>query len=296
VSVREYPSARAASAAPAVICLHSSASSARQWAPLREALGTGFRTVAPDLLGYGPENNWAFERALSLDDEARQIEPLIAAEDDGVHLVGHSYGGAVALHLALRNPGRVKSVSLYEPVLFNLLHEDPASRVPAVEISSVRIAVRRAVYSGRAEQAAQMFVDYWSGPGAWGALPDKRRHPIVARMRKVDAEFDAVFYNVTSLAAYRRLAMPILAMVGETTRRPPRQILDLLFTVLPDARRQEIAGAGHLGSLTHADDVNARIRAFLDAQETLSPPVSGSVLAHIREPAPATELLRRVAT
>jgi pimeloyl-ACP methyl ester carboxylesterase len=268
VTVLEYPPPRVASTAPAVICLHSSAGSARQWAPLLEALGTGFRTAAPDLLGYGSRSNWAYERALSLDDEARQIEPLIAAEDDGVHLVGHSYGGAVALHLALRNPQRVRSVSLYEPVLFNLLHEDTASRYAAVEISSVRIAVRRAVYSGRAEHAAQMFVDYWSGPGAWDTLPEKRRHPIVARMRKVDAEFDAVFYNATSLFAYRRLAVPVLAMVGEMTRRPPRRILDLLGTVLPDVTRQEIAGAGHLGPLTHAADVNARIRAFLDAQKT----------------------------
>jgi pimeloyl-ACP methyl ester carboxylesterase len=252
---------------PTVICLHSSASSARQWAPLQDALGAGFRTVTPDLLGYGAQDDWVYERALSLDDEARQIEPLIAAEENGVHLVGHSYGGAVALHLALRNPERVRSVSLYEPVLFNLLHEDPASSAAAVEIGSVRIAVRRAVYSERAEQAAQMFVDYWSGPGAWGALPDRRRHPIVARMRKVDAEFDAVFYNVTSLFAYRRLAMPVLAMVGETTRRPPRRILDLLTTVLTDVTRQEIAGAGHLGPLTHAEQVNARIRAFLGAQE-----------------------------
>jgi pimeloyl-ACP methyl ester carboxylesterase len=267
VTVLAHPLGGSAPRGPAVICLHSSASSARQWAPLQEALGAAFRTVAPDLLGYGAEEKWASERPLSLDDEARQIEPLIVAEADGVHLVGHSYGGAVALHLAMRNPGRVKSVSLYEPVLFNLLHEDLASRAAAVEISAVRIAVRRAVYSGRAEQAAQMFADYWSGPGAWGALPAKRRQPIVARMRKVDAEFDAVFYNATSLFAYRRLAMPVLAMIGETTRRPPRRILDLLGTVLPDVARREIAGAGHLGPLTHAEEVNARIRAFLGIQE-----------------------------
>jgi pimeloyl-ACP methyl ester carboxylesterase len=252
----------------AVICLHSSASSARQWAPLREALGAAFRTIAPDLLGYGSAQKWPHERPLSLDDEARQIEPLIAAEDDGVHLVGHSYGGAVALHLALRNPGRVKSVSLYEPVLFNLLHENPTTFPAAVEIGALRIAVRRGVYSGRTEQAARTFVDYWSGSGAWGALADQRRHPIVARMPKVDAEFDAAFYNTTSLAAYRRLAVPVLAMLGAATRRPPRQILDLLGTVLPDVTRQEIAGAGHLGPLTHAEEVNARIRVFLDAEQT----------------------------
>ncbi|MGB8433931.1 MAG: alpha/beta fold hydrolase, partial [Burkholderiales bacterium] len=200
--------------AAAVICLHSSASSARQWSALQESLADGYPVLAPDLLGYGTGADWKYERVLSLDDEARQIEPLIAAEPGGVHLVGHSYGGAVALRLALRNPGRVKSIALYEPVLFNLLHEDTASRAAAVEIASVRIAVRRAVYSGQAAQAARVFTDYWSGLAGWKSMPEKRRLAIAARMRKVDAEFDAVFYNATNLAAYHRLAVPVLVMVG----------------------------------------------------------------------------------
>jgi len=256
---------------PAVICVHSSASSARQWAPLQDSLAGAYRVIAPDLLGYGAGRKWKYERALSLDDEAREIESLIAAEPGGVHLVGHSFGGAVALHTALRNPGRVKSVVLYEPVLANLLQDNAAAHAAFVEFASVRNAVRRAVHSDRTEHAAQVFVDYWSGPGAWSALPDKRRQAIVQRMRKVDAEFDAIFYNATSLSAYRRITVPVLNLVGCATRLPPRAIVDLLGTVLPDVRRQEIAEAGHLGPLTHADEVNKRIRAFLDVQEALPP-------------------------
>lgn len=256
---------------PAVLCLHSSASLGRQWSALAESLAGAHRVVAPDLLGYGAAPDWRDERALSLDDEARAIEPLIAAEPAGMHLVGHSFGGALALHLALRNPGRVRSVTLYEPVLFNLIQDEPAARAAAVEIAAVRIAVRRAVYSGRPDHAAQVFVDYWSGLGAWRALPEKRRAAFVARMRKVDAEFDAVFYNATGLAAYRRIKVPVLAMLGAITRQPPRAILDLLCTVLPDVRRVEIAGAGHLGPLTHAAEVNDRIRDFLVDQAAGAP-------------------------
>ncbi len=261
----------AAARTPTVICVHSSASSARQWASLQDALVGEYRVIAPDLLDYGAARKWGYAHPLSLDDEAREIEALLAAESDGVHLVGHSFGGAVAMHVALRNPGRVKSISLYEPVLANLLHEDPRSRAAATEFTSVRIAVRRAVHSGQVEHAAHVFVDYWSGPGAWRALPEKRRAAIVQRMRKVDAEFDAIFYNATSLSTYRRIAIPMLAMVGSATRRPPRAIVDLLATALPDVRRLEVAEAGHLGPLTHADEVNAEIRAFLDAQEARVP-------------------------
>jgi len=255
-----------ATQAPAVICLHSSASSARQWAPLQDALADEYRPIAPDLLGYGAAREWPFDRTFSLDDEARAVESLIDAEPGGVHLVGHSFGGAVALHVALRNPGRVKSVALYEPVLANLLQDNAGARAAYVEFASVRIAVRRAVYSGRADYAANVFVDYWSGPGAWRALPEKRRQAIAQRMRKVDAEFDAIFRNMTTLSAYRGVGVPVLLMLGGATRRPARAIADLLGTSLPDVRRQEISDAGHLGPLTHAGEVNTRIRAFLAAQ------------------------------
>lgn len=257
--------------APTVICLHSSASSARQWASLQDSLADGYRPVAPDLLGYGTDREWRHERAHSLDDEARAVESLVEAEPNGVHLVGHSFGGAVALRVALRNPARVKSVALYEPVLANLLQDDVGARSAFVEFASVRVAVRRAVYSGRTDHAAHVFVDYWSGLGAWRALPERRQQAVAQRMRKVDAEFDAIFHDATRLSAYRKVSVPVLIMAGGATRPPPRAIADLLGTVLPDVRRQEIADAGHLGPLTHAREVNARIRAFLDAQGSRAP-------------------------
>lgn len=258
----------AAGAAPAVVCLHASASSPRQWRALAETLG-GRRMLAPELIGYGSAPDWSYEQPLSLDDEARRIEPLIAAEPGGVHLVGHSFGAAVALRLAVRNPQRVLSVAVYEPVLFSLLHEAATdlggpSRA-GLEIASVRIAIRRAVYSGRAAMAARLFVDYWSGAGAWERLDERRQAAVVGCMRKVDAEFDAAFCNAMPLAAYRRVATPVLLLAGGRTRRPTRRIAELLAGVLPDVARGELPGAGHMGPISHAAEVNAQIAAFLEA-------------------------------
>jgi len=264
-----------AAQAPAVICVHSSASSPRQWDTLAPALGSRYRVIAPELIGYGAVPDWSYDRALALDDEARRLEPLLDAEPDGAHLVGHSYGGAVVLWLALRNPTRVRSAVLYEPALFAVLRETRSESHAAIssvtEIMSVRIAIRRSVYSGRAAHAAAAFVDYWAGAGAWAALDARRQAAITARMRKVDAEFDAVFDNAMPLAAYGRLDVPVLLLAGERTRRPTRRIADLLGGVLPDVTRRELRGAGHMGPLTHAAEVNARIGAFLEEQRARAP-------------------------
>jgi len=255
---------------PAVISLHSSASSPRQWSALAQTLGSAYRVEAPALIGYGDAPDWHYLRPLSLDDEAQRIEPLIENEPQGVHLVGHSFGGAVALRLASRNPGRVLSVSLYEPVLFSLLNDDASDRPgpsPAMaEVNAVRIAIRRSLYSGRKAFAARLFVEYWSGPGAWDALDARRQDAITERMRKVDAEFDAVNCNQITLEEFRLIRVPVLLLQGEHTRRPARRIAELLASVLPEVTRQELRGAGHMGPITHAAGVNARIGAYLDAQ------------------------------
>ena len=256
--------------APAVISLHSSASSPRQWSALAQTLGSAYRVSAPALIGYGDTPDWHYQRPLSLDDEAERIEPLIDAEPEGVHLVGHSFGGAVALRLALRNPGKVRSLVLYEPVLFSLLNEEASDRPgppPAMaEVNAVRIAIRRSHYSGRRTFAARLFVEYWSGPGAWDLLDLRRREAITERMRKVDAEFDAVNCNQIRLDDFRPIRVPVLLLQGEHTRRPARRIAELLASAIPYATRKVVLGVGHMGPITHPAEVNAQIGAYLDAQ------------------------------
>ena len=256
--------------APAVISLHSSASSPRQWSALAQTLGAAYRVATPALIGYGNTPGWHYERPLSLDDEAERIEPLIDAEPEGVHLVGHSFGGAVALRLALRNPGKVRSLALYEPVLFSLLNNEASDRPgppPAMaEVNSVRIAIRRSLASGRKTFAARLFVEYWSGPGAWDALDLRRQEAITERMPKVDSEFDAVNCNQIWLEEFRLIRVPVLLLQGDRTRRPARRIAELLASTLPDMTREVVRGAGHMGPMTHAAEVNARIGAYLDLQ------------------------------
>ena len=105
-----------------IIALHCSGSTGRQWQPLQTVMGSRFNILAPDFIESGAALLWSGDGPFRLADEARTIIDTIDATDGSIHLVGHSYGGCVALRIAIERPHRVMSSSLYEPTVFHLLN------------------------------------------------------------------------------------------------------------------------------------------------------------------------------
>lgn len=228
-----------------------------------DRLASRFRVLAADLYGYGQSPPWASGRDLSLSDEVELIEPVFGAAGNRFHLIGHSYGGAVALKAALAYPGRILSLSLFEPVLFSLLFEEDPEQAAAREIASVRDDTTRAVDTGDLEGAAARFVDYWMGAGAWASTPSKRRLGIVQGMHKVSAEWHALFGEPTRLEDFAKLSARTLFMLGTESPASTRSIARLLTRRLPRVTKVEIEGLGHMAPLTHAGEVNAVIEDYL---------------------------------
>lgn len=257
------PHVRSAGEGAHVVLLHSSGSSGRQWAVLSDVLGKRYRTHAVDFYGHGATPAWSHGRPLRLDDEAALVEPLLKAPG-GVHLVGHSYGGAVALKIAAQFPQRVKSVTAYEPVLFRLLFDYRPRDRAASEVLITASSIRNRLARGDAEQAARRFVDFWSGDGSWDALPAPHRQLVAARIPAVVAHFHALFDDSLDRAAVSALPMPVFCLAGAKTRVATRRIGELLRYALPQAEHSLLDGMGHMGPVTHALDVAERIAGFLD--------------------------------
>ena len=234
-----------------VVALHSSGAGARQWAPWRAWLGPGTTLAAPDLIGYDPGVDWPADRAVTLDEEAERVARVLEAFPQGVHLVGHSYGGAVALRVALRWPQQVRRLSLYEPVLFGLLRDgdEPGDDDAWRAITGVGHQIGALARSGQLEASAVLFVDYWSGVGAWAALPPHRQQAIAARMPKVSAEFDALFDDPMPPEVYRQLRLPVRLAGGDRSPEPARRIVARLARLLPGVQVQRMNGLGHMGPL-----------------------------------------------
>jgi pimeloyl-ACP methyl ester carboxylesterase len=244
--------------------LHANASSAAQWRALMELLAPACRVLAPDLYDCGASPGWPSERVIALRDEAALVEPVLAQAGSPLALVGHSYGAAVALVAALANPGRVSAMALYEPTLFSLVDAERPPPNEADGIRSVAADAGIALDAGDPDAAAERFIDYWAGAGAWKRTPESRKPALAASMRNVRRWAHALFTERAPLEAFRSLDVPVLYMVGERTTASARAVARLLCAALPRVELLEFQGLGHMGPLTHPAAVNEAIRRFLE--------------------------------
>ena len=247
---------------PDVIALHCSGSSGAQWRRLAEALGPDYRFHAPDFFGSGDAGPWPGERAFTLAEEAAPIIASIDRADRPVFLVGHSYGGAVALYAAAARPGRLAGLAVYEPTVFHLLRvAGPSAAAAFDEIRAVSRACDGHVLVGDLNAAAAGFADYWNGPGTWTGLKSEIRTGLRRWIGKAPLEFRAIFDEVTEPEVYRNITCPTLILRGSRAPAPTRAVAARLAALLPDNRCAVVDGAGHMGPLSHADVVCARIAA-----------------------------------
>ncbi len=244
-----------------VVMLHSSASSSAQWRSAVELLSDRYRVLAPDLHGYGGTSAWAGRGAFRLEHEANIVCALLARAGGGAHLIGHSFGGAVALHVARTRPDLLSSLTIIEPVAFHLLRREDVAAL--VEIMEVANGVANALACGDYFGGMARFVDYWSGPGAWETFAPERRAGLAARLGKVALDFEATLNEPAVLRDFADMAIPTLVVQGSRSPRPTRRICELLAEVLPDAERVTVEGAGHMAPLTHREPVNQLIEERL---------------------------------
>jgi pimeloyl-ACP methyl ester carboxylesterase len=257
------PSFREAGSGPAVVCLHSSASSSGQWRSLMQRLADRFRVIAADLYGAGKTAPWPQARSMRLDDELALLQPVFEAAGERFHLVGHSFGGAVALKAALSERGRLLSLVLYEPVLFSVLVADAPHSPAAREILAVRDDTTQLVDAGQLVAAAQRFVDYWIGAGTWAATPPARQAALAASMPSVIPEWHAAFNEPTPLLAFAAVDVPTLLLTGTRSTASARAVVRLLASVLPSVHVEAVEGVGHMAPLTHPERINPLIEQFL---------------------------------
>lgn len=254
-----------AGSGPVVVLVHSSVAGARQWRRLMEGLEDRFRLIAINLFGYGGTPAWTDRRRQTLDDQAGLIESVLPEDEDRVCLVGHSFGGSVAMKAAAKFGERVDRLALLEPNPFYVLDQHGRSDAFA-ECMDLRDWIKQCGAAGDWAKAAERFADYWGGPGTWASMPDERRATFVDALKPNFHEWDAVMDETTTLDGWARvLPDKTLVVSARRTVRPIREIVELMRSRCPAWRFEQIAEGGHMAPLTRPDLVNPIVASFLDA-------------------------------
>lgn len=247
-----------------VLALHCSLAHGGAWAGLAERLA-GIDMIAPDLPGHGESADWQGDDLHGLTTRiAIQLATDMAAQAGmPVDLFGHSFGGTVALRVALERPDLVRSLMLAEPVVF------AAARDTSVwqDFTRAQQMVGEAMRACQPEQAAALFHGLWGTGIPLDRLPERQRRYIIDRMRLVsvlDPDLVDDRRGLLSPGGLERLAVPVLLAEGADSPPIVGAINGALAARLPSAHRARIDGARHMMPLTHAAQLAPFVQAHLE--------------------------------
>jgi pimeloyl-ACP methyl ester carboxylesterase/uncharacterized membrane protein YbhN (UPF0104 family) len=252
-----------------VVLLHGQPGSPADWQQVAGRLPAQLHAVAPDRPGYGssqlPAGGFAANGRAVLDDlDARGITRAV--------LVGHSYGGGVALSAASLAPGRVEAVVLLASVgpgcvtgWDTLLAAPGAGQLAALVAWRLTPWIARARLAGIARRRGRpLDADEHANWQVWGHA-GHGHHPLwrtfLTEQRALLRELDALEHAIGSVRA------PVLVLADPRDTIVPFETARRLVRALPDARLQLVEGAGHHLPRRAPEAVADAIVAFLAAAQ-----------------------------
>jgi 2-succinyl-6-hydroxy-2,4-cyclohexadiene-1-carboxylate synthase len=223
-----------------LILLHGFTNTGASWDPVRAALGTRYRPIAPDIRGHGAASD---AQPVGLEEVIDDI--AVAAGEAPFTLGGYSMGGRIALHAALALPGRVRRLVL-------------VGASPGIALDDERIERRRDDDSLADEIercSIEAFARRWARTPVLAGVSDEiARAAHEDRLRNTPAGLARALRGLGTGALpslwdrLNELAMPVTLLVGERDEKFQGIALEMAARIA-DATVTVIPGAGHAAHL-----------------------------------------------
>jgi pimeloyl-ACP methyl ester carboxylesterase len=244
---------------PPVVVVHGGLGSSRSWLNVAERLGDRFEFLLIDRRGRGDSGRGTEPHSLA--HEVADTSAVLAAAGNGAALIGHSYGGAVALEAArAAAPRQIRGLVLYEPAPQpgDLVHVTPRLRELAdreEHATALEVSLR--------EMAARGFLRPEEVENALAAGPSPEWDGLVAVSWTMAREIEALV-ALGAVELYSEIAVPTLLVVGELSLEPHQAHCERLHRVLPASTTARLAGQGHLSHIGDPDQLAAVVGSFLE--------------------------------
>jgi lipase len=241
---------------PPLLCVHGITSWGGRFRRLAETRLAAYHVVAVDLRGHG-ESDW--EPPWSLGAHVGDIvDTLDALKLDRVGVVGHSFGGRLALELASRHPDRVGRIVMLDPAVWVPPHialEYAELAREDVTYSSVEeaIAERLSRDTGTDEALVREELPLYLHPtedGRW-------------RGRFTPAAIVTAYSEMAKAPPLAQVSAPTLLVRGRESEVVPESMQDLVLETMSDCRAVTVPG-GHIVMWDAFDETADAILGFLD--------------------------------
>lgn len=247
-----------------LVLVHGALTDFRFWAGQLGTLGDTARVIAYSRRHHYP-NPWRPDDSpIGFESSAWDLAAIVRAlQLDRPVLVGHSWGGLVALQAALRQPALFRAVILVEPIADSLI-ADPALRAATSRRAGEAMDLALARFSPRdPAPALTLWLDTLYGEGFWGSLGADGQ----ARLRDNAHTLPSAGapQPPVSCADLAHLTLPVLLVGGSKSGARQQATLETLAGCLPSATRLVVTGAGPLLPRTHPREFAEVVRRFLAA-------------------------------
>ncbi len=224
-----------------ILCIHGAGSSALMWADAAEKLAGIGRVVVYDRRGCGrSERPEPYERT-SVAEQADDAMALLDALDATPALViGRSYGGTIAIDLALRHPDRVRAVVGLEPDGSREMAPAAATWLDAFADRLRAVAARDGVHA-----LGEALITEVAGDEAWRSLPHETRRALAGNGPAILAELAGEWWLPGDAETLATIAQPVLLVSAADSPPEFHEAPAALAAAIPNARIAKVRG-GHL--------------------------------------------------
>jgi pimeloyl-ACP methyl ester carboxylesterase len=240
---------------PAVIMLHGMSTSADSFRELMYQMAGDYRLIAPDIPGFGYSENTA---PYTMEHLIEWLADLIQTLDlPSVHLLGHSFGGVLAIGQANAYPEAIERLVLVAPaVLVASQYPDWLKKAG----KNLRL-VEAGIVLSRVLLERQIRVPFFDADNMDESVWERRRMDY-ANSRASAAAMNAVaFYDVRPYLPH--IKQPTFIIWGEDDPVVPHDHAEKLERQIPDSQIYKVSTCGHIPMLEREQEVAGIVREFL---------------------------------
>lgn len=242
-----------------IVFIHGSYATTATWKKMVEQLAAHHHCIAIKLPGHCGTPDPEDFAAPTMETELAIIEAVVAElTDQPIHLVGHSYGGVVALAQALKGSLSLTQLTLFEPVATWVL--GVAGDTAMNEKVEQFLAGYRQDVLQQVPYACGQVIDFWGGEGSFQQLPDFIRDGMVPLALNNIRHWDICTVSKNTLTDLQHLRVPTRVATGDQSNPVARAIVSHLCANIPDSKSYLIEGATHFLVTSHVDECLAAMQ------------------------------------